>query len=64
MHTLYLVNDVTEGSSTEAPMGASYYVLAAAEGSTHNYPSMVGNLHQIGHFCSKHQWVLPGCFLL
>ena len=43
---------------------ASYYVLAAVEGSTHNYLLMAGNLHQIGYFSRKHPWVLPGCFLL
>ena len=41
-------------------MGASYYVLAAAEGSTKEaLIIMVGNLHQIGYFSSKHIWVLP-----
>ena len=50
-------------------MGASWvlpttYVLAAAEGSTHNYLLMAGNLHEIGYFSRKHPWVLPGCFLL
>ena len=44
-------------------LGASYYVLAAAEGSTQNYLLMAGNLHQINYFSRKHPWVLPGCFL-
>ena len=45
-------------------LGASYYALAAAEGSTDNYSLMAENLHQIGYLSRKHPWVLPGCFLL
>ena len=40
-------------------MGASYYVLAAAEGSTHHCLLMAGNSHQIGNLSRKHTWVLP-----
>ena len=56
-------------------LGASYYVLAAAEGSTqevprkhpgstHDYLVMAGDLNQLGYFSRKHPWVFPGCFLL
>ena len=44
--------------------GASFYVLSAGEGSTHNYLLMAGNLHQIAYFSRKQPRVLPGCFLL
>ena len=79
MNTLWPVNDVTEGSTQwfEFPfyllslveydgcfLGASYYVLATAEGSTHHYLFMTWNSHQIGNFSRKQTWVLPGCFLL
>ena len=40
-------------------MGASYYVLAAAEGSTHHYLLMAGNSYQISNLSRKHTWVLP-----
>ena len=36
-------------------LDASYYLLAAAEGSTHNY--LAGNLHQIAPMGAS--WVLP-----
>ena len=39
-------------------MGASYYAQAAAEGSTHSYLLMAGNLQQIDYFSRKHPWVL------
>ena len=46
-------------------LGASYYVLAAAEGRTQEAPILsTGNFHQIGYFSKKHPWVLPECFLL
>ena len=35
----------------------SMYILAVAEGSTHIYLLMAGNLHQIDHFSRKHPWV-------
>jgi hypothetical protein len=45
-------------------LGASYYALAAAEGSTHHYLLMAENSNQIGNLSRKHTWVLPRCFLL